>query len=66
MFREFSTDMGDYHDLYVLTDTLLLTDVFENFGDTFTERIGLDPSYFYSALGSAWQARLKKTGVKLE
>ena len=66
VFREFCTDMGDYQDLYVQTDTLLLTDVFEKFGDTFTERIGLDPSYFYSAPGSAWQARFKKTGVKLE
>ena len=66
VFKEYCTDMGDYHDLYVQTDTLLLTEDFEKFRDTLTERIGLDPSYFYSAPGSTWQACLKKTGVKLE
>ena len=66
VFREFCTDMGDYHDLYVQTDPLMLTDNFEKFIDKLTERIGLDPSYFYFAPGSAWQACLKNTGVKLE
>ena len=28
VFKEYCTDMGDYHDLYVQTDTLLLADVF--------------------------------------
>ena len=58
--------MGDYHDLYVQTDTFLLADVFEKFRDKCIEIYGLDPSYFYSAPGLAWQACLKKTGVKLE
>ena len=58
--------MGDYHDLYVQTDTLLLADVFEKFRDKCIEIYGLDPSYFYSAPGLAWQACLKKTDVKLE
>ena len=66
VFEEYCTDMGDYHDLYVQTDTLLLTDVSGKFRDTFTVRIGLDPSYIYSAPGSAWQSCLKKTGVGLE
>ena len=48
--------MGDCHDLYVQTDTLLLADVFEN----------LDPSYFYSAPWLAWQACLKNTKVELK
>ena len=59
-------DMGDYHDLYVQTDTLLLADVFEKFREKCIEIYGLDPSYFYSAPGLAWQACLKKTEVKLE
>ena len=66
MFEEYCTDMGDYHDLYVQTDTLLLADVFEKFRDKCIEIYGLDPSYFYSAPGLAWQACLKKTEVKLE
>ena len=66
VFEEYCTDMGDYHDLYVQTDTLLLADVFEKFREKCIEIYGLDPSYFYSAPGLAWQACLKKTDVKLE
>ena len=66
VFNEYYTDMGDYHDLYVKTDTFLLADVFEKFRDKCIEICGLDPSYFYSAPGLAWQAYLKKTDVKLE
>ena len=58
--------MGDYHDLYVQTDTLLLADVFEKFREKCIEIYGLDPSYFYSAPGLAWKACLKKTEIKLE
>ena len=59
-FEEFCTDMGDYHDLYVQSDTLLLADVFEKFRDTCIDIYGLDPSYFLSAPGLAWQACLKR------
>ena len=52
--------MSDYHDLYVQTDTFLLADVFEKFRDKCIEIYGLDPSYFYSVPGLAWQACLKK------
>ena len=58
--------MGDYHDLYVQTDTLLLADVFENFRNKCLEIYDLDPSYFYSTPGLAWQACLRKTKVELE
>ena len=66
VFNKYCKNMGDYHDLYVETDTLLLADVFENFGNMCLEIYELDPSYFYSAPGLAWQECLKKTGVKLE
>ena len=66
VFEEYCTDMGDCHDLYVQTDTLLLADVFEIFRDKCIEIYGLDPSYFYSAPGLAWQACLKKTDKKFE
>ena len=58
--------MGGYHDLYVPTDTLLLADIFEKFREICIEIYGLDPSYFYSAPGLAWEARFKKTEVKLQ
>ena len=58
-------NLGEYHDLHVQTDTLLLADVFENFRNLCLEKYQLDPSHFLSAPGLAWQACLKKT-VNLE
>ena len=52
--------------MYAQTDTLLLADVFENFRNKCLEIYELGPIYFVSAPGLAWQACLKKTGVKLE
>ena len=49
VFEEFCTDIGDYHDLYVQCDTLLLADVFEKFRNTCIDIYGLDPSYLLSA-----------------
>ena len=46
-------NLGEYHDLYVQTDTLLLADVYEKFRDKCIEIYGLDPSYFLSAPGLA-------------
>ena len=51
---------GEYHDLCAQSDTLLLADVFENFGDKFIEVYGLNPTYFVSAPGLAWQTFLKR------
>ena len=59
-------NLGDYHDLYVQSDTLVLADVFENFRNTCIEVYKPDPSHFLSAPGLAWQACLKKTKIKLE
>ena len=59
-------NLGDYHDLYVQSDTLLLADVFENFRNMCIKVYELDPAHFLSAPGLAWQASLKKTEVKLE
>ena len=59
-------NLGDYHDLYVQSDTLLLADVFENFRNMGTETYELDPDQYLSAPGLAWQACLKKAEVKLE
>ena len=51
---------GEYHDLYVQCDTLLLADVFENFRDNCIKIYKLDPAHFLSVLKLAWQACLKK------
>ena len=59
-------NLGEYHDLYVQSDTALLSDVFENFRDKCIEIHELDPALFLSAAGLAWQACLKKTKVELE
>ena len=54
--------LGDYHDLCVQSNTLLLADVFENFRNKCIEIYELDPAHFLSAPGLAWQACLKKQG----
>ena len=59
-------NLGNYHDLYVQSDTLLLANVFENFRSKCIEIYELDPAHFLSAPGLAWQACLKKTEVELE
>ena len=48
------------------SDTLLLADVFENFRNMCLSNYELDPAYFVSLPGLAWQACLKKTNVELE
>ena len=57
---------GEYYDLYVQSDSLLLADVFKNFRDKCIEIYELDPAHFLSGPGLAWQACLKKTKVELE
>ena len=54
--------IGDYHLLYVQSDTLLL----ENFRNNCLKIYELDPAHFLSALGLAWKPCLKKSRVKLE
>ena len=67
VWREFGIkNMGEYHDLYLQTDTVLLANVFESFRSVCMENYGLDPAHFYTAPGLAWRACLKKTGVRLE
>ena len=67
VFKKFKLkNLGEYHDLYVQSDTLLLADVFENFRNMCMKVYELDPAHFLSLPGLAWQACLKKTNVKLE
>ena len=57
--------MKDYHDLYILSDVLLLADIFENFRNICINHYGLDPAWYFSAPGLAWDAELKITKVQL-
>ena len=59
-------DMGEYHDLYLKSDVLLLADVFEEFRNVCLENYQLDPAWYYTSPGLAWDAALKKTEVKLQ
>ena len=58
-------DMGGNHDFYVLSNTLVLADVFENIRDKCIEIYELDPAHFLSAPGLAWHPCLKKAEVNL-
>ena len=58
-------NLGQYHDLYLRTDVLLLTDLFENFRDLCLEYCGLDPAHYFTLPDFAWDAMLLKNGVTL-
>ena len=59
-------NLGNYHDLYVQSNTLLLADVFNNFRNMCLKEYELDPAHFLSLPGLAWQACLKKANIELE
>ena len=58
--------MGEYHDLYLGSDVLLLTDVFENFRKTCMQYYKLDPCHYFTSSGLSWDAMFKMTNIKLE
>ncbi|XP_025266899.1 uncharacterized protein LOC112638810 [Camponotus floridanus] len=67
VWKRFSVEtLGEYSDLYLKTDVLLLADVFENFRAACLENYGLDPAYYFTLPGYTWDAMLKYTGVRFE
>ena len=59
-------NMGNYHDLYLKKDVLLLANVFQKFINTCLKFYKLAPCHYFSSPGLSWDAMLKMTGVKLE
>ena len=59
-------NLGEYHDLYLMTDVYLLTDVFENFREMCLNYYGLDPAHYITLPNFAWSAFLAMTGVRLQ
>ena len=58
--------MKDYHKIYNLSDVLLLADIFENFSNICMNYYGLDPVWYFSTPGLAWDATLKIIKNQLE
>lgn len=59
-------NLGEYSDIYLLSDVLLLADVFENFRKTSLDKYHLDPAQYMTAPSLSWDAMLRMTGVTLE
>ena len=67
VWKEFEIkSLGEYHDLYLKADVILLADVFEAFREVCLKNYRLDPAHFYTAPGMAWKPCLKKTRIRLE
>ena len=65
VWKEFGLkDLGEYHDLCLKTDVILLANIFEAFRKVCLKNYGLDPAHFYTAPGLAWKACLKKTRIR--
>ena len=59
-------DLGEYHNLYLKIDVILLANVFKAFRKVCLDNYGLDPAHFYMVPGLAWKACLKKARIRLE
>ena len=59
-------NLGQYHDLYLKTDVLLLCDVFEKFINVCLKYYGIDPCHYFSSPRLSWDAMLKMAGIQLE
>ena len=58
--------MGQYHDVYLMLDTLLLADVFEEHRIMGIENYGLDPAHYFTSPSLAWDGLMKMTQKELE
>ena len=59
-------NMGEYHDLYLKSDVLLLADVFKSVRKTCLQYYKLDSCHYFTSPGLSWDAMLKMTDIILE
>lgn len=59
-------NLGEYVDLYMQIDILLLAEVYEQFRYSCMETYGLDPSHYFTLPGYTWDCMLKHTNQELE
>ena len=59
-------NLGEYHDFYLMTDVLLLADVFENFRDFDLKTYNLDPAHYITGPSFCMDAALKKYNKRIE
>ena len=66
IFNDFELkNLGDYHNVYVPSDTLLWADVFGNLRNMWAEIYDLELAKLLSAPGLAWWATLKNEKSKI-
>lgn len=58
--------LAEYSDLYLKTDVLLLSDIFEIFRNTCIATHSLDPANYFGAPGLSFDSMLRNTGVSIE
>lgn len=58
--------LGEYSDLYLKIDVLLLADVFENYRDLCLSTYQLDPAFYYTVPGFSFDCMFKYKSMKLE
>lgn len=66
VFKNYCKTMGDYHDLYLLTDAILLGIVFECFREITISNYRLDPLHYFSLSQYSLDAALLMSGARLE
>ena len=67
VWQEFQMkNMGEFHDKYLLADVLLLADVIQEFRKVCKKHYDLDPPWFFTSPGLAWEAALKESKVKMD
>jgi len=65
--KEFNlATFGDYYNLYLKLDTLLLADICRSYKNMCLQTYQLDPFWYVSAPSLAWQSALKMTKVQLD
>lgn len=58
--------LGNYSDIYIQSDVLLLANIFENFRDICMKNYKLDPAQYFTSPGLSWGAMLRMTDITLE